>query len=90
MVKAEESIKFDLPMFIRRIESKEQFTAITVTLLNLKKQNPEEGTVKYLEMMYLYDLFNEYIERTGEQTVEIPEEFFEICNFPSNVMDYAL
>ncbi len=89
MVKNEEFMVLDLPL---RIESKEQFTLVVIKLLYIKNQFPDlppEDSIEYEQMMYLYSLFNEYIEKTGEQTVEIPEEFLELFNLPKENLKFA-
>lgn len=89
MVDRKQIIEFYLlQSFIKSIESKEQLTAVIVKLLLIKKQYPElppEDTSEYFEMMYLYDLFNEYVEKTGAESIAIPAEFVEELGLPKSM-----
>ncbi len=63
------------------IGSKEEFSAVVIKLLYIKKRHPnlpKAGTSEHDEMMFLYDLFNEYVERTGITDIELPYEY--VCD----------
>lgn len=66
-----------LPYFMKEIETNEQLVAVIIGLIRYKKINPEEGTVQYNHMMYLYHLFVEHTKKTNGGTLSIPLDLLE-------------
>ena len=58
-------------------ENRTEFTLNATIAIKLEALHPEKGTKEYSEMIKRQSLVDEYIERTGDDTCEIPPDMLE-------------